>query len=266
MIRRWLRIISLWFSKAFEYRAELLIWAFLTIFNTAIYLCIWITLFSGESSVLGYSLGQILHYYIIATIINGVTASHFEGWRGAEIREGKIDHYLTKPIPYPTQVLLADIGNRLTYVTIILPLCILMYAGYHHFFQLDLPSIQPLIFIQFLGLVVFGYLVEFSFAMIAVMITFWFESGEGLEHFKWIIMSIFSGYLIPVEFMPSWLRVAVEALPFKYVYSVPIQILQGKAQLKLFDVFYIFAFMGLLYLVQTIFWRLAVKKYTSAGG
>ena len=131
---------------------------------------------------------------------------------------------------------------------------------------MSLPSIQPLIFLQFLGLIVFGYLVEFSFAMIAVMITFWFESGEGLEHFKWIIMSIFSGYLVPVEFMPGWLRGVVEALPFKYVYSVPIQLLQGKTQLRVLDLAYIFAFLSFIYLFQTMLWRLTVRKYTSAGG
>jgi ABC-2 type transport system permease protein len=266
VISRFLSIIGLWFSKAFEHRAELLVWAFLTVFNTAIYLCIWVALFRGEPSVLGYNLGQILHYYLIATIINGITASHFESWRGREVREGKIDHYLTKPIPYPTQVLLADIGNRLTYITIILPLCVLMYLGYFFFFQIDVLSTQPIVLLQFFGLLIFGYIIEFSFAFIAVILTFWFESGEGIEHFKWIIMSIFTGYLIPVEFMPAWLRAVIEVLPLKYVYSVPIQILQGRMSLETFDVLYIFFTIGVLYFIQSFLWQKAVKRYTSAGG
>lgn len=252
--------------KQFEYRAELFVWAVLTLFSTIVFLLLWMSVFQGQSSIAGLTVGQIIHYYLLATIINGVTASHFESWRSREIREGKIDHLMTKPMSYPLQVLLADVGNRTTYILIIVPLSLLIYSAYISFYQLESLPLTAFALLQFIGLLIFGYLVEFSFAIFAVFITFWFESGEGLEHFKWIIISLFSGYLIPVEFMPEWLRMVTQALPLKYIYSVPINILQGKQALDLLDLAYIVMTVIVMFLGLRFMWYAAVKKYTSAGG
>lgn len=264
-MRRYFALIQLWFIKALEYRAELITWVGLTLLNTIILLAIWLSVFRGAGTVQGFQVGQILQYFLLVTIINGVTASHFESWRVQEIKEGKIDHYLTKPIPYPLQVLLADIGNRLFYILLIVPVTVLIYLAFSTQYQLGRVDMNMQTILLFLLLLAVGYLIEFSCAMTAVLLSFWFESAEGLEHFKWITISLFSGFMIPIEFMPSWLRTIVEALPLKYMYAVPIQIFQNRYSFTVWDLTYIGLFLGLLFAVQATLWRRAIAKYTSAG-
>lgn len=264
-MRRYFGLVQLWFIKALEYRAELITWVSLTLLNTIILLAIWLSVFRDAGTVQGFQVGQILQYFLLVTVINGVTASHFESWRSQEIKEGKIDHYLTKPIPYPLQVLLADIGNRLFYMMLIVPVTLLIYFAFAMRFQLGSLLLDPQTVILFLALLIVGYFIEFSCAMIAVLLAFWFESAEGLEHFKWITISLFSGFMIPVEFMPSWLRAAVELLPLKYMYTVPIQIFQHRYTFQFFDAVYIAGFLSFLFLIQAVLWKRAIAKYTSAG-
>ncbi len=265
-MRRYIKFISLWFIKALEYRTELLVWAVLTLLNTTILLAIWLSVFRGTSSVHGYQVGQILQYFLLATIINGVTASHFENTRAIEVRNGKIDYYLTKPMSYPLHVLLADVGNRLFYITIIVPITLLVYFTFSLFFQLAVVSLTPWIVVQFLFLLGVGYLIEFSFAMITVLLSFWFDGAEGLEHFKWIIITLFSGFMIPIEFMPIWLQRIVEVLPLKYMYAIPIRIVQQRVSLGPTDFLYIGTFLLGLYFFQFWLWQRAIRKYSSAGG
>lgn len=262
---RYLIYIQLWFIKALEYRAELSVWVLLTLLNTLVLLAIWISVFTGVDSLRGYQLSQLLQYFVLATIINGVTASHFEHWRAQEIKEGKIDHYLTKPLAYPLQVLLADIGNRLFYMSLIIPTTILIALLVSWGQPLTALDWRPVAVLSFLFLLLVGYLIEFSFALAAVFLTFWFESAEGLEHFKWITITVFSGFMIPVEFMPVWLRQVVEILPFKYMYAVPIQILQQKRSLNGWDLLYLGVLLVVISAGLRWLWQKTVTKYVSSG-
>jgi len=264
-MRRYTALITLWFIKALEYRSELIVWAVLTLLNTTVLLAIWISVFRGADTVNGYQIGQLLQYFLLATIINGITASHFENWRSKEVREGKIDHYLTKPIPYPIQVLLSDIGNRSFYMMLIIPVTLAVYFVFSLFYNLGAIVWTPWSIVQFVLLLAVGYIIEFSFALIAVFLSFWFEGAEGLEHFKWISISLLSGYMIPIEFMPIWMRSAVDALPLKYMYAVPIQVIQQRLSLTVYDFVYILSFLAGLIAVQVWLWKKATMRYTSAG-
>lgn len=264
-MRRYTALIKLWFIKALEYRSELIIWALLTLLNTTVLLAIWLSVFRGTGSLHGYQVGALLQYFLLATIINGITASHFENWRSREVREGKIDHYLTKPIGYPLQVLLADIGNRGFYILLIIPITLAVYFGFSLFYNLGTVAVTPWAILQCALLIGVGYVIEFSFALIAVLLSFWFEGAEGLEHFKWISISLFSGYMIPVEFMPQWMRATVDFLPLKYMYAVPIEVIQQRRSLGIGDLTYIVIFVTGLILFQRWLWHKATMKYTSAG-
>lgn len=264
-MQRYTALIKLWFIKALEYRSELIIWAALTLLNTTVLLAIWISVYRGANAINGYSVGQLLQYFLLGTIINGITASHFENWRSQEVREGKIDHYLTKPIPYPLQVLLADIGNRSFYMMLIIPITVAVYIGFAYFYNLGMLTLTPWTILQCILLLGVGYLIEFSFAFIAVLLSFWFQGAEGLEHFKWISISLFSGYMIPIEFMPAWMKSIVNVLPLKYMYAVPIQVVQQRSSLGLNDFLYIAAFLAALIWFQIWLWRKATQRYTSSG-
>jgi ABC-2 type transport system permease protein len=227
---------------------------------------VWISVYGNRTSLKGYDISQILQYFLIATIISGFTSTHFEQWQAKTIRQGKIDYLLTRPFSYPTEVFLSDFGGKLVYACLSFPIFLLIFYLLSFVFPIGNLHLSIFNFLQFALLIVFGYLVEFSFALGAVFLTFWFEGADGLEHFKWITITVFSGAMIPITFMPSWLQRFVQLLPFHYMYAFPIDVIQSRANLSLFDLSYMFIFILCVFAVLKFVWHKAMYRYASGGG
>jgi ABC-2 type transport system permease protein len=265
-ISKYITCYKIYFLKALEFRAEIVGWITLNILPNVVLLFIWIAAYPAGSQNNGYTLPELLQYFMIGALINDFTSTHFEAWRSREIREGKIDYLMSKPMPYPTQIFIHDLAGKSFYIMLTAPVFLIVYFILTHFLPLPNFHLSLIQMTQFSFFLATTYLAEFFIALITVLLTFWFEGAEGLEHFKWIIITLFSGWMIPVQFMPFWLRNVVQALPLKYMYSVPIGIIQNKYSPVPIDFLYILLFLCFLYGTSFFVWRKAIYKYTSAGG
>lgn len=265
-MHKFTKLIERSYIKSLTYRSEVFLWLILDLLPLFVMMLVWINIYQHQTSVAGYTLSTILFYYFLTAVINGVTGSHFETWRVQEIREGKIDFYLTRPLTYLTELLLRDIGGKFFYLTISLPIFMLFGLFLFLFANVSfpLPTLSNL-FIFFL-LLLSTYLIEFSLAALIVMYGFWNEHSEGLEHFKWIVITLVSGLMIPFAMMPIWLRNIVNFLPFKYMYAIPIGVIQDTYTVTPFDVIYILGFLFALLLTVRFVWQRAQYQYSSQGG
>lgn len=259
----YLRIASI---QSLQYRSELLIWIWLTVANTLILLIAWGSIFAASPAIRGYSLASIVQYYLIIMFIDMATAVHFESWRVQEVREGRIDLYLSKPVGYPLQILLQDLGGKLFWLTLAIPTLTVTFLVLHHFIPDIAFTLTPASLISFLPLLLFGFCLEFCAALATVFAGFWIEGADGLQHFKWMVFSLFSGFLVPVPLMPGWLRAIVEFLPFKYLYAVPAGVLQGTTALTLRDGVTLLAVAAGAIAAVYWLWGKARAQYASAGG
>ncbi len=266
MWRKYWTVFQRAFSKRLQYRSEILVWVFLDIIPTAVVLLMWLNLYQHRDSLNGYSLPQILSYYVLVITINGLTSSHFEGLRVREITNGKIDVFLTKPFSYAEHIFIDHLAGKVFYALLSLP----FYLSLWFIFVLSSGAfplvINPITSLSFLSLLVFGFWLEFLFAFIIVTIGFWFEGSEGLEHFKWISVSLFSGSLIPLAMMPGWLATLTSSLPLKYMFAVPISVLQGLTALQWQDGINMALTLVGITLFSAWLWRKAQYRYASAGG
>ncbi|MBD3279545.1 MAG: hypothetical protein GF390_02430 [Candidatus Pacebacteria bacterium] len=249
-----------------QWRAELIVWVLLYIIPTLILMLIWTQILTPGKSLHGFDQSQILTYYWLTLVVRSATGVYFEGWRIREIREGKIDYHLTKPISFFKQVVFVDLGGKFFYLGLSLPAfgLLLLVSQWWFDFQLVNPSLLSLI--SFLGLLFMGYWLEFLLSYITVLFTFWFTGAEGLQHFKWIMISVFSGAFIPIPFLPTWLKNLAQLLPFKYLYMIPITVIQGTYQLTWLDLAYLSGSLIGLSLITQLIWKYAMYQYTSAGG
>ncbi len=224
------------------------------------------TIYQGTSQIHSYSISDIVLYYFIVALIQTVSSTHFEGWRIEEIKNGKIDGYLLRPFSYLKEIVITDMAKRMFSLLIFLPI----YFAFFSFTQLSVPVTLPTIQLGslffFLLLLGFAYIVELCIGLIIVLLGFWFEGSQGLEHFKWIVITLLSGSMIPLEFLPPWLKEITVKLPFQYMYSIPISILQGRYVFKLSDASVIGV--STLFLLSSVsfLWKRAMYRYASSGG
>ncbi len=254
------------YIQTLAYRSEVFLWLILDTIPVIVTIFVWISIYSNKTDIAGYSLSNIVNYFILVLIINSISASHFEQFRVEQIRMGKIDYFLIRPFSYIQEILLGHVAGKIFYITVSLPFFFLIIATLNHFFSLTFPSFTLLSFLTFALLIFFTSVVEFILGLIIVLLGFWFEGSDGLEHFKWIVVTLLSGWLIPIEMMPQWLKTVTMALPFKYMYAVPIETALYQTSLSLQDLGVMLVSVGILALGAATLWKYAKLQYASAGG
>ncbi len=254
------------FIRTLQFREEIVIYAFLDIIPFFVLFFLWGAVYSGQTQINGYSYSDIVQYYIMVVFVQRITATYFEGWRSQEIRMGKIDYFLTRPFSYINEVLSKEIGGKIINLSISIPILTAFYFLSIKIFSVQTIQLNLNNFFIFLILIFAAYAIQIMIALWIVLLTFWFEGSSGLEHFKWIVLSLFSGSTIPFEFMPIWLQKIFEFLPFKYTSYIPIQIIMGKISLTSKDYLSVVLTLLAMILITKFLWKKAIYKYSSAGG
>lgn len=266
MLQKLASLYSRYFMSTIEYRVELLLWIVHDLIPTVTLIFIWTQLYRESNAHGAYTLPEILQYYLLVTSIGLVTSTHFDEYRAQQVRQGKIDGFLIKPLGYFWQIAVGVAGNKSFYICLVIPLLAALWWIVDQTFGLPLLHLSFVQVFTFILLVFGGFLVEFLTSLLVVILSFWFEGAEGLVHFKWLSIGLFSGWIIPITLMPEWLQTISSALPFQYMYSVPISILQGKTQLSGSQAIYFAISISFLIIVSAVLWKRAMMKYASAGG
>lgn len=60
------------------------------------------------------------------------------------------------------------------------------------------------------------------------LISFWTIDVQGYTAVYLLVMSLFSGFYVPVHFFPGWLRGIAQATPFPSMFQSPIDVLSGR--------------------------------------
>jgi ABC-2 type transport system permease protein len=77
-----------------------------------------------------------------------------------------------------------------------------------------------------------------------------------------------SGYLVPLDLFPAWLRGITDALPFRYMISVPARILTGDISGAAVLAAWLgqFAWIAVFGLLSSVAWRFGLKRWVAMGG
>ncbi len=263
---KYLLLIQKSIQKRIEYRSEILVWMTLDIVPMLLLLLIWSGIYAGRETIQNYTLPQLLQYYLLGIIIEGCTASHFESFRVEEIRLGKIDYFLTRPVSYLAQLFFDHLASKIFYLLLAIPVYLVLIFFINQLIPLPALSLSIFQYLQLVSMIILAFSIQFLFALITVLLGFWFEGADGLENFKSIFISLLSGFVIPVSMMPANFQQLIQFLPLKYLYSVPIGIIQQTYHLQMSDVLNSSLSLLALLVVTQRLWQAAKYRYASAGG
>jgi len=85
----------------------------------------------------------------------------------------------------------------------------------------------------------------------------------------WLVsFFVFSAYHFPLELFPEWLRTITDYLPFKYLISLPVELMTGKLSVEaaLPLLARQFAWVAGLVVAALVLWNRGVKRFQSFGG
>jgi ABC-2 type transport system permease protein len=115
----------------------------------------------------------------------------------------------------------------------------------------------------------FAFLISFSFDYFIGLLAFYSESIWGVSITKEIVVTLFSGALIPLQFFPDVIQRVLYWLPFQAIYHTPLMMITRPSlgwdvflPMLLVQVFWSAA----LFILTRLFYNQAIKVLRIAGG
>jgi len=249
-------------AEVVAYRAEFLVWI-LTTNMPLVMLALWHAV-AADGPVGRFDQTQFTAYYLGVLAVRLATSNWMAWQMSMAIRDGTLSTTLLSPI-HPLYSYAADHLSAIPMrVLVVSPIV----AGLIATSWARLARHDPkLVLILLASLVGAWLLVYFSMVLLG-SIAFFVDSAMGPFEL-WIgVHAIFSGYLIPLEVLPIWVRGAANVLPFRFMLAFPVEVLvglssPGDALRQLGAQWLYVAVTGWLSLRV---WRAGVRRYSAFGG
>lgn len=239
-----------------------------TIVGNVVYLGVayylWRSIYSYSDTIRGLTFNETFLYVGLGSAIFILLKTYADWYIHYEIREGLIANYLTKPLDFQLYNLFANLGSLLMNLTAITVPTVLLLT---FVFKVKV-TFGPGLFLFPLSLLL-AFLISFSIDYSIGLMGFYSESVWGLSTTKEIIVTVFSGALIPLQFFPAAMQKVLFWLPFQAIYHTPIMMLTKPDQglgvfLPMMAVQLAWA-IGLFFAARLFYYQ-AIKVLRIAGG
>jgi len=250
-------------AETVAYRAEFLVWI-LTTTLPLVMLALW-TSVAREAPFRSYTSEDFVAYYLATLIVRNLTGTWVAWQVSEEVRVGAMSMRLLRPLhPFVGYSVshLASVPFR-SLVALPIAVVLLVSSGASALTR------EPLRLALILPSVALAWLITFSILFALGALAFFFTRTMGLLSLYFLLFSLFSGYLLPLPLLPSWIASVAEVLPFRYMLSVPVELMTARelgggqvASLMLGQL----AWAAVSVVAALWVWRLGIRRYEAVGG
>jgi len=269
-MKKYRHVINVGIQNNLTYRFNFLARSLFGLIPLIAMLYVWRAIYAGKTGstpmVADYTFAQMVSYYLLATVVDALTAVNEDDWQiAADIKDGNISQFLLKPIDYLWYRLCLFFSGRLTYLAVTcVPLTLFIFCLRQYFV---LPPDWTT-----LGLFLFSTaltaLLQFFTSYAMAMLAFWVLEVSTFIFILFAFEYLASGHLFPLDILPPLIERVLFLTPFPYQLYFPISIYMGKvtgaelARGLAVQLFWVIA----TYFVARFAWNRGIRKYSAVGG
>src|SRR5262245_56977842 len=266
-LNKYKHVINIGIQNTLVYRINFLFRSTFSLIPLFATISLWKAIFAGrESTVGGYTLAQMVSYYLVVTIVDVLTAVTEDDWQiASDIKDGNISQFLLKPIDYLTyRLCLYGAGRVVFTVCAVLPVALFILAQRAYFV---LPADSATI--GWFGLsLIFTGLLQFFISYCMALLAFWVLEVSTFIFILFAFEYIAGGHLFPLDILPAGILHALNFTPFPYQLFFPVNIYLGRVSGSAL-------YFGLLtqagwvlatYFLARVVWSRGVRHYSAVGG
>ncbi len=262
-----LRLVAAFFQveakNTFVYRGMMLLWMIGWILSFLTMLFLWQAA-DVSGPIAGYDQKQLITYYFLGMFVWMVSGWYTFEVAAEKIHDGSIINLILKPVNFHWY----RFGAELAWHTVNTFIYLLFFAMII-FFVKDLLYFDFAFgkMLAFIFSLVIAALATFESNMLLSMAAFWLTQYWGLGSLYWLLFSLFGGSMLPLAFFPEIVQPLIKVLPFRFMYSLPIEIYLNKINsLELLITFVIgIGWIVLFYLLYLWAWNKGLKVFTGVG-
>lgn len=263
--RKYFAYYKMRLQRTLAYPGSIIIFRLSNILMLVTLVSVWLAA-KSDGSIGGYTLKGLITYYLLGLVINSMVFWHSTPSIRDEIIKGELGiKSLVKPVSYYWQKFFEEFAWHTTspLFAIASVFLVLPFVGV----DLHFPTtfIAVILLVVSLGL---ASIIFFNLSSCLGLLAFWFTEIEGIISFVWVGVFLLGGQSVPLSFFPSNIKILIDLLPFRYIYSFPVELYFEK--LNFIEVVGGFVAqiswligLGVLY---KILWRRGVRHYSAYGG
>lgn len=185
----------------------------------------WRALFKNADSVQGVNVETMLVYTVMSSVISIVMLTNVERRITQSVQKGNIAVDMMRPVNIFAVFFAEDIATLVALVfqnmiPVIIVGCLIV----------GIPTpVSVEAFGMFMISLVMAYLINWLIAVMVGMIGFSSINVDALFQVKKHLIRLLSGSIVPLWFFPAWFSSTLRALPFAYLYQLPLEIYVGRA-------------------------------------
>lgn len=249
-------------AEIVAYRAEFVVWI-LTTNMPLVMLAIWHAV-AADGPVGRFDQREFTAYYLGVLAVRLLTSTWVVWQLSMEIKDGTLSSRLLRPIhpvfAYAAQHL-AGVPMR---AVVISPILIIMAMSVGDRLALRDPALIAVFVASLLG----AWLLIFFTMVLVGALAFFVDSAIAVFELWLAVHAVFSGYLVPLEALPSWIGRAAAVLPLRFMLGYPVEILIGLLPLgpALQQLAVQWGYVLVLYACAMLVWRAGVRRFNAFGG
>jgi ABC-2 type transport system permease protein len=266
-LEKYAKAFELGFQTELEYRLNFLLSLVSAAYPVFIQYFLWTAVYlnSPGGVVYGFTYRQMMAYTFLAGLVSRIVRTGFEYEIMEDVKSGKYSKFLVQPLGYFPYRVASYFGGKLPNLAIIFAILAAVLLGLHAFWGVTVELPRVLLFLLAISLaLVLNFLIFYAISAIA----FWLvEIGFLFEGIR-IVFILLSGGIFPLEvFGPAFVRV-MNFLPFRYTTGYPINVLNGTITLSQVwqGMLVQLVWIGVMYLLARLLWRVGGKRYVAVGG
>lgn len=245
------------------YRFDHFMGVFSTILRIFIFWEIYRALYGGKAEVDGITITMVATNFILSLGLESVFFVN-DYYLPDRIQNGSIATELLLPVNIHGRMLADNLGHALFQLLFhFVPAVAVSLL----FIKIAAPAELSMLFL-FLLSALLGYGVLWTISFAVQMLSFWLINVWSVMTIKNVFVNVLSGSMIPLWFMPDWMKGIIRFTPFSSIYFTPVQIYLG--QLSLMEIlrgFLIqFFWIAALFSVGMLLWKKGQKKLVVQGG
>ena len=184
----------------------------------------WRALYRGQSSAAGVDVESMLTYVVLSSALSVLFITNVERRIEMSVEKGTVATDMMKPVNLFGVYFAEDIGSILALIfQNMLPILLIGSL------MIKVPVIaDPADLPLFAAAAAGSFLINWLIAALFGMIAFTAVNIDALIQVKKHLLRLLSGSIIPIWFFPSGVSKVLSALPFIYIYQLPLSIYIGK--------------------------------------
>jgi viologen exporter family transport system permease protein len=266
-VAKYLSVFNIGLQNTFVYRWNYFLRALFGLIPLAGTVFLWRAVFKEKGGGLhGYDYGSMVYYYLLVLLVSNLVTPTEDEWQiAADIREGQINSFLTKPLSYLGYRFSIFLSGRLVYTVVTLPPIALIFLYFRAY--IVLPHSAGTYFYAFVSMLMAAFM-QFFITYSLAMMAFWILEISTIVFIVYSFEYFLGGQMFPIDIMPAGVQEVMKWLPFYYELFCPVAIflerLQGAAMAQGLAIQA--GWLLVCWAAAHLMWRRGLGHYQAVGG